>query len=692
MVQKGEQLKPEKEKVPEKAEKEKTGIETENDLRNLGERRVKDVEKNASEVTGGGNKAIERATTAAGGKPADIEQGKNLVHPVQKEIQNLAARTQEGIKNVAEIGKESLEKQKETGLKDNYTRDQLDKLREQKKENYGDSLVKKYHKEARTLEEHESAQWKSYEELDKKIDDGVVKPDSIHSDVIQRLELRNNTEPQIKNREEIAGHITSELKDLTKKGFIKEEEAALIKTEAGKFAEIYAEAFPEASPQQIFELARDNARKLAYQTERDKQVFSGSDHGTKHILEGNMKMADKMIESLDNKVSAKDKVLIHQIIVDHDLGYTTGIAQAKESFEASKDHPLFSAKFVEANQDYYKQMFGKDGYEMIRDGILQHSYVKSEYNTVTDSKKGFNPDIIRSVTSTVDALGVTAETKCPAFFREPEAVKVLQKVQLYAMTHEGKVAPEALADYKDQLRSVANKEADVPRREGFLKAIDSQFNLVTVEMTLGTHVGVLKDIQMTKEREGKVVPVINMDISRVQALLGDMFGDKIATNAFVKAMEDFGVSKVEMADMAEIIRQIKEAKSEKEKNNLKEKLTYSSDKAIFKFNPELADTTPEIGKTFDDLGKISIRGEINNFVRKLEKNKEKRTPADTDNFLSELTSAVSEKTDADDLLTILAIQERIAKASNDPNKLTKAVGELKSFITKSEREFLGVQS
>lgn len=683
-----EQLKPEEiklevEKLPETVEKVEELPETPEALSEFQEKTIEEIKKTSQETITSGIEQVEKATISIGGGPEDIEAGKSALTPVQEQISELATETQKEVE-------ETVEREARVGLRDIYTPEQLAELRAKTKEDYGDSLVNKAHEGAKTLEEHEEAQERAYKALEEKIEAGVVKPDSIYSDMLNRLELRDKPEVTIESVEQIAEQIATELKELTEKGFIKEDEVRLIQQEAEKFAGIYAEAFPDANPQQIFELTRDNARKLAYQTERDKHVFSGSDHGTRHILEGNMRMADKMIESLGDKVSAKDKVLIHQIIIDHDLGYTLGVAQAKESFAASKDHPLFSAKFVEANQEYYKQMFGKDGYEMIKEGILQHSYVKSEYGTSTDLEKGFNPDIIRSITSTVDALGVTAEIKCPAFFRSPEVISVLQKVKLYAETHKGEVSPEALAMYKDELRKIANKEPNKTRREGFYNAIENQFNPVTVEMTLGQYTGVLKDIKIT-EQEGKMVPHIKMDISRAQALLGDLFGDKMSTKAFVKAMEDFGVSKEKIADMAKVIRQIRETPTEEEKRTLMEKLKYSSKKAVFEFAPEFAEVTPEIEKSFEEFERLSIRNEIRDLARKLE-SPEAQTPENIGTFLEEFNTATSEQIDEEDLDKIREIEEKIRAAAGDPEAMKRALAEFNTFATKREKEFMGISN
>ena len=570
---KHQEIQPKTEKLPKLAERPVGKIETPEDLIELAGQTAKKVEETAAETIEAGSSRVEKAAISIGGTE-DVEAGKTTIAKIQK--QTLALSSQTLNKIIAEVPTgAALEEttEKSTGLKDTYTREQLAELRAKTKDDYGEGLVSQAHRGAKTLEDHETAQREAYNALAGKIEAGAIKPDSITSDILDRLELRHRPEVTIERTEQISEQISSELKELTEKGFIKEDEARLIHAEAEKFTAVYAEAFPDAAPEQIFEVTRDNARKLAYQTERDKQVFSGSDHGTRHILEGNMTMADKMMASLGNKISAKDKVLIHQIIIDHDLGYTVGVAQAKASFAASKDHPLFSTKFIEANTEYYTQKFGKDGYEMIRDGILQHSYPKSEYRTPADPKKGFNPDLIRSITSTVDALGVTAETKCPAFFREPRVIKILQKVKLFADKHGGEVTSEALEMYKAQLRTLADNEPDAVRKSGFHSAIENQFNPVTVEMTLGQYAGVLKDIKIA-ENKGRMVPHITMDISRSQALIGDLFGDKISTKAFKKAMEDFGVSEDVMEHMAKIIRQIRVAKTEEEKKSLIGQLRY----------------------------------------------------------------------------------------------------------------------
>lgn len=736
------------------------------DLQTLLDNAIADGQAQADSAILGANNALSERAKALGAGPAEMAEGQALLDPVNNEIAALKAKHEEAVRVVGAEATPEAQAEATSGsyaLIDSYNKDQLEDLRNKTAADYGENSLVETQQDALdnkggvvSRKEREDAQDKAYAGLKEKIDAGIVRPDSIQSDMLDRLKLRGKETPVITEKTEenveqvlteIKGLVSSELVDFVKEGFVKPDEAEMIQSEAEKYLGIYMKAFPEASSQQVFEVVSDNVRKLAYQTERDKYVFSGSDHGTRHIFEGNLRMADRMAEGLGDRISAKDKVLIHQIIIDHDLGYTVGVAQAKGSFKASKDHPLFSTAFVEANEKYYVQKFGPEGYEMIRKGILYHSYPVSEYDPPANVEEvGFNENLVRSITSTVDALGVTAETKCPAFFRSPEAITVLQKVHLYVETHSGptsflkeslkkakkkfekmkadydkgavskeeldqaeaevevakaelepvekeyeKGLSAAVAYYKDQLKAIAKEEPDELRRTGFYDAIENQFNPRTAEMTLGQYVGVLKDIELKPNEAGKMIPQVSMDISRTQAVIGDFFGDKMAINAFVKAMKDFGISEKETMEMAQIIRQIKEAETEEEKQALKEKLKYSSEKADFFFGAEFADSTPEIQETFEELTKLSIRDEIRGLLRSLE-SPEARTGKKVASLFRNFRNSLGEQVDAEELGQLSELQERIIANVGNKAEFDKILRELNGFVTKKEAEFMNLKS
>ncbi len=623
-------------------------------------------------------KDFSKAIESIGGEESDIKAGLNRIKDVNEEI---AHTTEEAIR-VLENYQVSVE------IRSDFSDSQLVELRQKTKDDYGEGLVNKFHKGIKTLTEHESAQYQAYEALSEKIDSGSVNPEAIGAEINQVLNLKNKPNVKVETNSEIIKEIDKELNSFVEQGLINQEEKELIAGEGEKFLSIYQTAYSEVGLDKAFIVTRDNVRKLAFQTERDKQVFSGSDHGTRHILEGNMNMADKILDSLGDKVSAKDKVIIHQIIIDHDLGYTTGVAQAKKSFEASKDHPLFSTKFVEDNKDYYLDKFGNDAYQAIKDGILLHSYVKSEYSNPTDSETGINFDIIRSVTSTVDALGVTAETKCPAFFREPNVLRVLQKIKLYSETHDGKVDDEQMDKYKGELHKLADNETSVARKKAYHEAIDNQFNAFTVDATLGQYTGVLKDIKIV-EQNGKLMPHIKMDISRIQALLGDFFGDKIAFKSFIKAMEDFNMPEEVFSDLAQKINEIRNTPDLSKKEELMKQLSYSQDNALFEFAPTFSETDPGIDKVFIDFESHSIRTELNTVFKSLEK-AEIIDSAFVNKILSQFDTMASEKLDIKDIEEINVIKAEVIKSVGDPDKLRDSLKRLKSFSSQKEREYMNI--
>ena len=74
-------------------------------------------------------------------------------------------------------------------------------------------------------------------------------------------------------------------------------------------------------PQQIFDMLQTNLKKLMYQDIKDRWYLSGSDHGILHIVNGDMFAAIGMIESLPD-ILPQEKLMVLQMITDHDLGYT----------------------------------------------------------------------------------------------------------------------------------------------------------------------------------------------------------------------------------------------------------------------------------------------------------------------------------------------------------------------------------
>jgi len=474
----------------------------------------------------------------------------------------------------------------------------------------------------------------AYEEYGEKKRDGVtLGAEGIAADMFTELDLEGKEERTVESLEQAAEAVRAELQEYVEKGYLNAKEMQLIMETTAKFGAAYTRAFQgkrfrggaERSEAEVmqhaYEAMRDNARKIAFQTKLDKRVFSGSDHGTRHICEGCTHFSEQLMGSLKGLEGVdfkdQDEVLIRQVVIDHDIGYTTDAAQAKGGFEASKDHPCAGCDFVESNKDYYVDKYGEEGYEIIRDVVLNHSYSQSEYGgsrpVAGEDELTYNRDLIRSVVSTVDAMGATAETKAMDMFRYPETIEVLQNVKLYTETHGGVVEPEVLDLFKMDLNTVvdtllAGGKISSERAAGYRSAIENQFSPHTVEITLGQFTGVVREMKLTRRADGTVAPEIRLEVSRLAALVGDNFGDEMALKGFVKAMQDFGLSRTELQNMAGLVRQLQSETDPVLREALQQQLTYASERATFVISEQETAGVPD--EREQELAAITERFEI----------------------------------------------------------------------------------
>ncbi|MDR1254991.1 MAG: hypothetical protein LBJ78_03125 [Puniceicoccales bacterium] len=206
-------------------------------------------------------------------------------------------------------------------------------------------------------------------------------------------------------------------------------------------ADINRTADPKITVAQAGELIKENLDKILYQQFRDQQMITGSDHGIHHIVMGNIKNSLAVLDQC-TEVTSREKLMVLQTMVDHDLGYTTYAAQA--DFGAAKDHPLASRAYVESN---INSIFTDDEKEFIRSSILTHSY-PSDLGKPLDFTKN-KAQSLRNVVAVVDAMGTTQDTKLPSVFRQPAI-----QAQLFALGIEKLRSDVTLEPTKKQLESL----------------------------------------------------------------------------------------------------------------------------------------------------------------------------------------------------------------------------------------------
>lgn len=469
--------------------------------------------------------------------------------------------------------------------------------------------------------------------------DSKVNPHAIYADMICALKVDDESPVLILSQDELLAEMKAELDNMTHltkvehghTHHLKRKETEQIYEEVKALSALYKKSYPEKSWQEVFQVVRDCSRAIVFQVIRDRSVFCGSDHGVLHILKS-IEMEETLLKGIPD-ATVKDRLLCHIGTIYHDIGYTLSVSQS--SFGAAKDHPLFGARFIEVNQGYFDHYFGQAEREALFDVILYHSYPKDEFGI--NKKASFNPALVRTLTSTVDALGATFDTKMQTLWRDPQAVKVLQKVKLRCeMMLEYSERPNWFKDYQEELKAVVKeKYAKKPHFfKSFNNAIEHSFNTMTTKTTFQQYAGIIQNIEMVKHprEKDKNVPRITLGVSQTAVVLSSLFGNEAALAAFEKIMVDFGISdaKATIKKFGEILRVMRDIKVEMEtatgrtKRTLQQKykeleasLTVQNEAAIFVISPTIQEPKGDIIKLFEDLHEASFRPVTNQIVKNI---------------------------------------------------------------------------
>ena len=241
----------------------------------------------------------------------------------------------------------------------------------------------------------------------------------------------------------------------------------------------YKAAFPNASAEQIHEILDRNQNKLIHQHIQDKRYLTWSSHDALHILRWNMDMAENFMKNM----SPLERVITRQIIIDHDMWYTSQFNEllsrnrSNTFFSSTKDHPLRSTVFVEQNKSRYIKNFWKEWYDIIEKSITGHSKADTknlpaegrEYQGKSDWK------VINSVISTVDCAAASADYKSAFLFSHPEMT--WQFINVYKAMKECDV--EKAITHLEKMANIAESVKDPQLRNALKEALNS-LHLVNV--------------------------------------------------------------------------------------------------------------------------------------------------------------------------------------------------------------------
>lgn len=347
-------------------------------------------------------------------------------------------------------------------------------------------------------------------------------------------------------------------------------------SEAGETEE--SEGFRVRNAYRIYSFLRENARKYLFQSGVNFIYLTGSDHGVKHLIQGDVRFSTKVAEQL--KWPARDRVCLRQIAVDHDLGYThtamqrfsmhkgEGIPLDHGYYALTKDHPLYSSAYFEVHRPQYEEYFGKQGAGSIGLSILDHSEVKGHLRDRDPAKR------IQSLFCRIDCMAVSADLKnAPAFTHDKvliamskafEAAEYLKEIdsRMENLWKEGMVRIDEykwLANVQTSLRTIADKvkryllglskeiyKEDPPFQQAYYRAMDENYDpfdpKFPTQRDFGSNAirfaGI--DVESTNERE---ILTARISVQPLFFAVAEYFGEKqgphFATSAMEKLLKSF---------------------------------------------------------------------------------------------------------------------------------------------------------
>lgn len=162
--------------------------------------------------------------------------------------------------------------------------------------------------------------------------------------------------------------------------------ADLVKKQTDRFVDLMlksqSEEGSELSCDEAYKLVAGNIAALAVQDRAATENALG-DHGVRHLVGHNIRVCETMADQIEKNggaVSAKDRLILHQAMILHDIGYATQNVRGAINHDGIQGqdagHPLLSARYIrersESAEDPLHKVFSKEDLGLVHRCVLYH--------------------------------------------------------------------------------------------------------------------------------------------------------------------------------------------------------------------------------------------------------------------------------------------------------------------------------
>ena len=295
---------------------------------------------------------------------------------------------------------------------------------------------------------------------------------------------------------------------------------------------------------QAYKLLLSNVTKLALQEQAATETMM-SHHGIEHIVSHNMEIAQRLfalLQSEEMAVSAVDRLLIDQVMIDHDIGYALVADEVRKDGirGQTKAHPVLGAKLAREarNHSPLDDIFEGSDWEAYHQAILFHG--RPETNE-TYSQMVDGPNDQRRVNNLALAVRLADtshgidETKLPPLVLEhPRSLLSLRLMQ----TAEQLGRPDITEEIRDGLRQEIQGRTDFSelKREALGHAI-GQTNGEVMKFLVGRFEGVRGQTESLKDGQLRFSTTPNPSAEQIH----EFFGFPLEGSQVDKVVQEMGV-------------------------------------------------------------------------------------------------------------------------------------------------------
>ncbi len=274
---------------------------------------------------------------------------------------------------------------------------------------------------------------------------------------------------------------------LSKEVSFNPEKHATVSEETSRFLDLALQAAPEGfSAADAYKLVASNLALVSYQDKAASENMLG-DHGVRHLLGHNIKATEQLADGLEKQgvpVGPKDRLLMHQAMILHDLGYAMDSVRNPINSEGLKGqdagHNVLAARYVRERSldpnDPITKLFGASDMEIMHRSILYHDKDAnggpgvefSMTSTPTQEQRAMNIETMTRIADNSHAF----EDKLPELlYREPKSLKTLRLMKTAGELGDGAL----LKDLKSDLSSYISENPNLAKddKEALLQSASS---------------------------------------------------------------------------------------------------------------------------------------------------------------------------------------------------------------------------